>query len=155
MFDARQVANWFVRRAADDNKKLSIMQLLKLVYIAHGWHLEITGNPLFPNKIEAWRHGPVIPDVYREFRPSGVMVEHIASDFPTIVPDRLSGFLEEIYKLYGSRSPFDLSEITHVQGGPWDIATDRHGWFAPITDDLILAHYKKLRAERQGGSSAR
>jgi uncharacterized phage-associated protein len=153
MYDARQIANWFVRRSAADGKKLSIMQLLKLVYISHGWHLEITGNPLFRNKIEAWQHGPVVPDVYREFRPKGVIVDHIDGSMPEGLPARLTGFLDEIYRLYGSYSPFRLSEITHVPGGPWDQATKRHGWYAPITDDVILDHYRKLRSERREGSS--
>ena len=38
------------------------MQLLKLIYVAHGWHLETSsGNPLIQNKIEAWKFGQVIP----------------------------------------------------------------------------------------------
>ena len=38
MYDARQIANWFVRRAAQDGRRLTIMQVLKLVDISHGWH---------------------------------------------------------------------------------------------------------------------
>lgn len=50
--DARSVANWFVRRAADDARVLSIMELLKLTYIAHGWHLEIYKKPLVFNRTD-------------------------------------------------------------------------------------------------------
>lgn len=148
MYDARQIANWFIQRAARDGRKLSIMQLLKLVYISHGWHLEITRNPLFRNRIEAWQHGPVIPDVYHAFRPQGIEVVREDARYSAEPAERVAGFLEEIYSIYGRRSPFNLSEITHVPGGPWDIAIRRSGRFAPITDDLIYPHYAALRANR-------
>ncbi|AVW92216.1 Panacea domain-containing protein [Celeribacter baekdonensis] len=62
-YDARQIANWFVVRAQREGRTLSIMSLLKLTYIAHGWHLEMQEVPLFSNRIEAWQYGPVIPEV--------------------------------------------------------------------------------------------
>jgi uncharacterized phage-associated protein len=148
MYDARQIANWFIQRASREKKKLSIMQLLKLVYIAHGWHLEITKNPLFRNRIEAWQHGPVIPDVYRSFRPQGVEILHEDARYSAEPAERVAEFLEEIYSIYGGRSPFNLSAITHVSGGPWETAIKRHGRFAPISDDSILDHYVGLRANR-------
>ena len=52
-YDARQIANWFVTRAKQDANVLSVTTLLKLCYIAHGWHLELLGGPLFNNRIEA------------------------------------------------------------------------------------------------------
>ena len=56
-YDARQIANWFVNRAARDEK---VMSMLKLTYFAHGWNLETKETPLFSNRVEAWQHGPVI-----------------------------------------------------------------------------------------------
>lgn len=148
MYDARQIANWFILRAREDGRKLSIMQLLKLVYIAHGWHLEMRGYPLFRNKIEAWRHGPVIPDVYHALRNQGVTVQNPAIGFSTeMFPQTYQGFLNEIYKIYGDMDAFHLSDLTHKPGGPWDIATKQRGWFAPITDDIIRAHYVHMREQ--------
>jgi uncharacterized phage-associated protein len=43
---------------------LTPMQLLKLVYIAHGWALMILERDLFADRIEAWKYGPVIPVLY-------------------------------------------------------------------------------------------
>lgn len=147
MYDARQIANWFVHRAAKDGRKLSIMQLLKLVYIAHGWHLEMRKRPLFSNAIEAWRHGPVIPAVYNAFRGQGIHAEREVDGFRADeIIDYDVALLEQIYQLYGGFSPFKLSDMTHEPGGPWDQATKRYGYFAPITDDLIQAHYEAKRA---------
>lgn len=146
MYDAKQIANWFIRKARAEGKTLSIMQLLKLVYISHGWHLEMFGTPLFRNKIEAWQHGPVIPDVYREFRSQGIKVTKEALVGDSGLAPHDENLLDSIYKIYGNKGPFQLSDLTHVKGGPWDRAQERFGWFAPISNDEILEHYQGLRA---------
>lgn len=141
-YDARSVANWFVRRARKDNRILTIMQLLKLIYIAHGWRLAMKGAPLFHNRIEAWQYGPVIPEVYSSFRPQGIHIkEPIEVDGEDLSPEDES-FLEEIYDIYGNMSPFRLSELTHESGGPWEIASQKGGYYALIPDSLIRRHYQ-------------
>lgn len=148
MYDARQVANWFVSRAASENRTLSIMSLLKLTYIAHGWHLEMRKSPLFNNRIEAWQRGPVVPDVYHAFRGQGVHIGSVAdvSKFPAEVADYDESFLEQIYSIYGHLDAFALSDLTHERGGPWEIATQRSGNYAIMFDDEIRRHYEAKRA---------
>jgi uncharacterized phage-associated protein len=146
MYDARQIANWFVERAARDGRRLTIMQLLKLVYISHGWHLEMRNAPLIPNKIEAWKFGPVIPDVYKAFRGQGVEVHTpVAVSAHPIAPHD-AHLLEQIYGSYGKMPAQRLSDMTHEAGGPWDQATKAWGYFAPIPNELIMPHYQAKRA---------
>ncbi len=147
MYDARQVANWFVSRAARDNTRLTIMQVLKLAYIAHGWHLEMHNSPLISNKIEAWKFGPVIPDVYNAFRSQGVTVNKAVpvAEIPLAPSD--AHLLEQIYTSYGKLPAQRLSELTHEKGGPWELATQQSGFFAPITNDLIVRHYRLKRQQ--------
>lgn len=154
IYDARQVANWFVTRAQREGKTLSIMSLLKLTYIAHGWHLETQNSPLFSNRIEAWQYGPVIPDVYGAFRRQGI---HVTG--PVQVPNAQftpsdEYLLDQVYNVYGRLQPFQLSDLTHVSGGPWDIATKSGGYHAVIPDELIKQHYvmKRAEADRQAAN---
>ena len=151
-YDARQIANWFIQRAAQEGRPLSIMALLKLVYIAHGWNLEIQGKPLISNRIEAWQYGPVIPDVYRAFRPQGVAVRQPDPNYATPSDPTDTAFLEEIYGIYGRMSPFRLSELTHVEGGPWETARKWGGWYAEIPNDLIHSHYVSKRQATNGAN---
>jgi uncharacterized phage-associated protein len=144
-YDARQIANWFIERAAQDGRALTIMSLLKLTYIAHGWNLEVRDEPLISNKIEAWQYGPVIPDVYNTYRPQGVAISKPVEVFETPKEPTIASFLEEIYTIYGRLPAFKLSELTHVPGGPWDVAKDWGGWFAEIPNDLIKSHYVSKR----------
>lgn len=145
MYDARQIANWFVNRAGQDGRILSIMSILKLVYIAHGWHLEMRNAPLIRNKIEAWKHGPVIPDVYNAFRKQGIDIRNTVPVSGADISAYDRHLLEEVYRIYGRLSATRLSEMTHEPGGPWDTATKTWGWFAPIPNDLIQHHYAAKR----------
>jgi len=149
MYDARQVANWFVRRAAQDGRSLSIMSLLKLTYIAHGWHLEIWKSPLLNNRIEAWQRGPVIPDVYHAFRNQGVQVSTPVPLSESDVPDYHQRFFEDIFRLYGHLDAFQLSDMTHEPGSPWESAS-RRGHYALMFDDEIRRHYEAKRSEAAG-----
>lgn len=152
-YDARQIANWFVARAQLDGRTLSIMSLLKLTYIAHGWHLETQNAPLFGNRIEAWQYGPVIPEVYNDFRSQGVTVQKIVNTVRSCDLDPADELLlEQVWKIYGMLPALRLSEMTHVPGGPWDVASRMRGHYARIPDELIQDHYSELRKKAVAAS---
>ena len=54
-------------------RDLTNLKLQKLLYFAYGMHLAVYEEPLFESEIQAWRLGPVIPDVYNEFKDRGSM----------------------------------------------------------------------------------
>src|SRR5688500_13512830 len=54
-----EIANEFIRLAANEGRKLDQLQLQALIYIAHGWSLAIHGQPLTGDRPEAWEFGPV------------------------------------------------------------------------------------------------
>jgi uncharacterized phage-associated protein len=53
-----QIANEVIRLASADGRAFDQMKLQELVYIAHGWCLAITGEPLTGDRPEALKHGP-------------------------------------------------------------------------------------------------
>ena len=159
MNDAREIAGWFIEKGLGDNNPLSIMSLLKLAYIGHGWYMALNkGNPLFHNKIEAWPYGPVVVDIYNCFRRKGLTPQAPDPDFPPVTDGEAIGFLEQIYDIYGGMHPWTLSNLTHVSGGPWETAIKWGGKFSEIPNELIMAHYvNKWKAwhDKQQSSSAR
>ena len=140
-YNACQVANWFIKRARRDGRTLSVMSILRLTYIAHGKYLAKMDAPLFRDSIQAWRHGPVIVNVYRAFRKQGMEVSNLLPGMQDIEDRSDTELLEKIWEEYGSLWPFKLSQLTHVSGGPWDIAVEIGGWYAPISNKLIRQHY--------------
>ncbi|SYZ33139.1 Panacea domain-containing protein [Propionibacterium australiense] len=88
------------------------MQAHKLAYYAQAWSLVWDGRPLFSNRIEAWRMGPVVcslrhafPEI-RQAPPVGVF---------TSTEEATLGAVTDYY---GDMSGVELIELTH-QEGPW------------------------------------
>lgn len=148
-YDALKIANWFIARARRDDKILTVMMILKLCYIAHGWHLESREKLLIRNRIEAWRFGPVIRDVYLTFRSQGLGVADPAPVAGEEIDSDAGGFLEEVYRIYGDLPAFWLTKLTHIPGGPWDIATKARGYFSQIPNLLLKKHYDMKRADTE------
>ncbi|MCY4038068.1 MAG: DUF4065 domain-containing protein [Hyphomicrobiales bacterium] len=145
-YDARQIANWFIKRAQQDDRVLSIMLILKLTYIAHGKHLEKMNTPLFSNEIQAWRFGPIIVDIYQAFRRQGMKVSVPLPNMLDVENPLDIELLEEVWNEYSELSTSQLSKFTHISGGPWHLAVKIGGWYAPIPSELILQYYRAKAA---------
>lgn len=149
MADARIVANRLIELAALDGSELTPMQLIKLVYIAHGWTLGLTGRPLIDQRVEAWQYGPVIRDVYngvRHFGRSAVKTPLFAP--PGTLSAAEHHLIDQVYKLYKGMDGIALSNITHMPNTPWAQMYTPGSFGTPIPNDLIAAHYRRLKEER-------
>ena len=151
--DSRAVANCFVRLAQEKGKTITIMQLVKFVYLAHGWHLGHYYNPLIRHDVEAWRLGPVVPEVYNAFRPQGVVVDapvrhgYITSqEYEGEFNRKAKKLIRGVFDVYVKLPAYALSGLTHKPGTPWHKVKDK-GFYAPIDDKIIRDYYhKKVRA---------
>jgi uncharacterized phage-associated protein len=89
------------------------------VYYAQGFHLAVYDEPLFPEVIRAWRHGPVVPELYHALKQFGAGPVKMEGEFDV---DKYSphvlGLLEEVFSVYGQFSALRLRNITHEEP-PW------------------------------------
>jgi uncharacterized phage-associated protein len=120
-YPAMTVAKWFVAWAEAEDADLSNLKLQKLLYYAQGHHLGRTGKPLFPEKIEAWSHGPVVPQIYRAFRDfASGDIRLPGSD--TFMWDQIDSetadFLILVWNTYGEFAAWRLRNMTHDEA-PW------------------------------------
>lgn len=150
MKDSKTVANRFLELAEQAGDTLTPMQLLKLVYIAHGWMLGLNGRPLIRDEVQAWQYGPVIPRLYnavRDFRSNPIVGRIGAPD--EVLTAAEDDIVRQTYNVYGKYSGPALSRITHASGTPWSL-TYRPGAFGVVmSNDLIEDHYQRL-AQRAG-----
>src|SRR5205823_14692025 len=81
MFRALSVAKELIRLsfAGDEKDPLTNLRLQKLLYYAQAWSLVLRESELFPEEIEAWRWGPVVPAVYNKL-PDGQGASQIPAD---------------------------------------------------------------------------
>ncbi len=125
-----------------------IPKLIKLVYISHGWMLGLYGRPLIRENAEAWRYGPVIPELYlkvKKFRSKPVRADEV---FPGLNDESFdeyeSSVMDETLEIYGKRTAIQLSQLTHSPNSPWDLIYNGHSRSPVISDQLIEDHYARL-----------
>lgn len=120
MLDAKDIAEWFLMRVDDTaGDSISNLKLQKLVYYAQGCHLALHGKPLFGQPIQAWEHGPVVPDLYHSFKQYGSGAIPKPDDFDLEKFDQETcNLLEEVFEVYGQFSAWKLRNMTHAEA-PW------------------------------------
>lgn len=176
MLTAEQVADYFLRLVDEDaGDSISNLKLQKLVYYAQAWHLAITGQPLFADRIEAWVHGPVVPGLYNKYKFFGwepirplatprvfsrsfvaTGIESKVAPLPrpdTPLPDidpQTQEILDDVWDTYGQFTAKRLEELTHSEV-PWIDARQGCGpgdlSNAIISHDAMRAYYAAKLAE--------
>jgi uncharacterized phage-associated protein len=153
------IANEFLVRAEAQNRRLTQMQLQKLVYLAHGWSLAFLGNALIEDDIEAWDYGPVIRRLYDATKRygSGPVTRHIrwGDDTPFFSEDGGEAFepltaqerelIDAVWKAYGDLPAFQLSALTHAPNSPWSSAYQK-GMNRTVSPERIGEYFRGLAA---------
>jgi len=138
---------------------MTLLRLLKLVYIAHGWCLGLTGKPLIGEEVQAWEYGPIVPSVYHDFRSWGQgSIEQqkalLNDEGNYVIPEVRDVFvkrlLDKVWQEYRNLDGLQLSTLAHQEGTPWDTVNIRHrgrlcnDGTAVISPGLIAKYYAGL-----------
>lgn len=159
-YSSLAVANYFIELAAEGHERITPMKLIKLVYLAHGWHLALENAPLLDEPIEAWPYGPIVSRLYWEFREFGAEpIVRMARDDegrPYAIPQDESGtqarfIIAKVWEHYRNTTALQLSALTHKKKSPWaevmkHMPRHRHDYL-PIPNEAIRSYYRK-RLER-------
>jgi uncharacterized phage-associated protein len=154
-YTPQHIANFILERGEQDKVEISPMKLLKLVYISYGWVLALTDKKLFEEDIQAWKHGPVIPSIYHEFKHFGklpiteralvVDLDAETVTCPTVSRDDRDTnlILGKVWSVYKDFSGWSLRNKTHEEGTPWKDVYKPGEFETVIPDDKIKSHYKE------------
>lgn len=142
MYSSLLIAKKILARAKKQDKTVTPMQLIKLVYLSHGWMLGLYNKPLVKEEIEAWQYGPVIPELYQAIKHyRSHPVQNVECE-DTELDDYSQDIIQQVYEKYGDFSGVYLSILTHEKGSPWDITWNSGK--RVISNDLIAFFYQKL-----------
>ena len=124
------------------------LKLIKLVYIAHGYHLALIGEPLLAEPVEAWKYGPVVAGIYdavRHFRANPIAPDlfKLYRQDRELLSDKSRRVIDEVAGAYGAHDGLALSAMTHLDGTPWDITYKKRGEYAVIPNKLIRDYYRE------------
>ncbi len=121
-YSAISVANSLLELAEAEGESLTNMKLQKLVYLVHGYGFALLGHGVFPDKVEAWQYGPVIPKLYdklREFGRGPVTCKIFSTDDPIVEGTDEHEVVTGVWKAFSKFSAAKLVGITHKIGSPW------------------------------------
>jgi uncharacterized phage-associated protein len=100
-----------------DRLPMNAVKLQKLVYYSQAWSLVWDEKPLFPEHIEAWVNGPVVPALFKEYRGLFEVTEIKKGDPKKLSPEQVET-IEVVLQFYGDKSAQWLSQLTHMED-PW------------------------------------
>ncbi|QXE21584.1 putative prophage protein (Ps3) [Richelia sinica FACHB-800] len=147
---SKAIADYFIWLANETGSFLSNLKLQKLVYYAQAWYLALYDQSLFAEDFEAWVHGPVIPDLYQEYKKFGWKPIVKDVEEPKFA-DQVHEFLAELVAVYFSCDAFELEQMTHRED-PWIQARGNIPQDAPsnaIISKEAMKEYYQERAEAE------
>lgn len=113
---ATTISEYIVTKCVNDGCPVSNLQLQKFLFYIQKAYLA-RGMSAFPDGIEAWQFGPVVPSVYYKFCGYGAMP--ITAMFNAILPAEDKTVIDSIVEEKRVLNPWDLVRETHNPTGAW------------------------------------
>jgi uncharacterized phage-associated protein len=126
----------------DKKGPMTAMKLQKLVYYSQAWSLVWDDEPLFPEPVQAWANGPVVPSLYQKHRGLfSVSSSDIDNGDGAALKPQQAETVDHVLRAYGDRSAQWLSDQTHREP-PW--ADARRGLPASERSSMEISHAAML-----------
>ena len=159
-----EIAAELIRMASADGKAFDQMHVQELVYIAHGWCLALTGQPLTGDRPEALEHGPEYRRLADALCRSGVdpldsenawmLAENATKTDATHMSESAlnaeeNSILARTYVDYGGLPTTKLATLTRADDTPWArVHAGGAGSRHDISHALIREQFITIAAKR-------
>jgi len=123
-FNYEEIADFFIALSNKYENLITNLKLQKMMYYVQSWYYTVFNEKLFDKNFEAWVHGPVIPDLYHEYK--GFKWKPIDKDvgeekiknIKSRLSDEENDILNQVIKEYFGMSAYELERLTHAEE-PW------------------------------------
>lgn len=155
-YKVMDVAQYIINFSNENGISITNLKLQKLLYYVQAAFLVETGEPCFEESIINWRHGPVVTEVYEEFKNYAsdnidtldeYIVMEIGEDFSfdfktkkyedNPLDSNSKRIISKVVRAYKNINPWDLVVRTHEED-PWAIDSDRN---KKITIESIAKYF--------------
>lgn len=140
MATARDVAQYIIEKLG----AVTTMKLQKLVYYSQAWSVVWDDDVLFNQRIEAWRNGPVVRDLWKATR-GEFRIHAVPHGESGNLTDKQRATVDRIVEFYGSHDAQWLSDLTHMED-PWKEAY-AEGENTEITPAALSEYYSSLMGD--------
>ena len=123
-YDANDLAKYIVNKCVVENRPISNLQLQKILYFIQYNYLRNFVRPAFYNKIEAWKYGPVVPDVYEKYTFMGgnvIINKYDINPLSIFEIEEENILVDDITETCRAVDPWALVRKVHKKGGPWQL----------------------------------
>lgn len=145
--NAVTLSKYILSKCTEDASPVSNLQLQKILYYIQEYALQHLSRPLFEEKIQAWMFGPVVKEVYDEYKSYGSNEiiffddDNNYSDYSDLLFGEEVDTKKEVDKIIEDvreKNIWDVIGKLHKKGGPWDqIYQEGKGLKQEIPTDLI------------------
>ncbi len=148
------IADYFIALSNETGSLITNLKLQKLVYYCQAWHIAMFETPIFEEEFEAWIHGPVLPELFYQYKGSyyrpierddldGQSLEILRKKFGKTLSEHIENVVEE----YFGMESYALEQTTHAEE-PWLNARKGLPQDAPshtvISKDSMKKYYQKF-----------
>lgn len=159
-YPASTIAYALIKKGIESSLFVTQLKLQKMVYFANGVHLAKHGDPLILESVQAWKYGPVIPELYQVLKVYGnsPITNTLFLDFIGIdkeyakLGNEAKETIEYTWKATKSVSAENLVNWTHRQDSPWKTAWSDGDRNTIIDSDSIKTYFTSLIAQVTHGS---
>src|SRR5690242_15886829 len=117
MIEATKVSDYILKLSKTqdfEGDAITHLKIQKLLYYVQGLHLAVYGKALFPESIEAWDHGPVVPEIYSMYKgyKNKPLPDPEKSHYGLFTKEQRD-LIRDVYSVYGQFSAWKLRNMTH------------------------------------------
>tara|TARA_R110002020_G_scaffold48855_6_gene139532 strand:+ start:8917 stop:9348 length:432 start_codon:yes stop_codon:yes gene_type:complete len=96
---------------------MTTMKLQKLVYYSQAWSTVWDDDAIFPERIQAWKNGPVVRELWEATRGQFRVGNLPGASVENITPTQAET-IDLVLDFYGEKDAQWLSDLTHMED-PW------------------------------------
>ena len=119
-----ELAKYIVSKCIKEKHPITNLQLQKILYCVQRDFLQKLDKLAFPESIEAWAFGAVVPEVYYYFSSAGAMHITLCGEPVQSISDNERKLIDSITESKRDKTPWDFANETNKQGGAWDTVFD-------------------------------
>lgn len=164
MYPASLIAYAFVQLGIKNARYVSQLKVQKMVYFAQGYHLAQFGTPLIRENIEAWQYGPVVPEIYHQYRFYGskpirnndyLFNEQLSNEKQMQkaidkLDDNAKAAIAYTFEATKDLTAFSMTRWSHKPEGPWSKYYLNTPKGTPIDSADIQSYFQKFLSKNNG-----
>lgn len=145
---ALDLATYIINKSIDIKKPVSNLQLQKMIYFVNLYYFRLTKTFLLDGEpFEAWQHGPVVPEVYREYSTYGgllikdkgnnIKLDSMIDSKQSNITNETIASINDFIVYLSSMDPWTLVDYSHRIGGAWYKSYNKDEINLKIRNELI------------------